>query len=115
MENSGPNQSSRWSLLGMTALVTGGSRGIGRAIVEELAELGATVHTFSRNEAELNQVLQEWSPKGFKVTGSICEASSRDQRSQLMEKVSSTFNGKLNILVNNVGTCIGKPAADFTA
>ncbi|XP_027167239.1 senescence-associated protein 13-like [Coffea eugenioides] len=107
--------SSRWSLLGMTALVTGGSRGIGRAIVEELAELGATVHTFSRNEAELNQVLQEWSSKGFKVTGSICEASSRDQRSQLMEKVSSTFNGKLNILVNNVGTCIGKPAADFTA
>ncbi|CDO98531.1 unnamed protein product [Coffea canephora] len=99
----------------MTALVTGGSRGIGRAIVEELAELGATVHTFSRNEAELNQVLQEWSSKGFKVTGSICEASARDQRSQLMEKVSSTFNGKLNILVNNVGTCIGKPAADFTA
>ncbi|KAL8251875.1 hypothetical protein R6Q59_035568 [Mikania micrantha] len=62
---------SRWSLAGMTALVTGGTRGIGYAVVEELAELGAAVHTCSRNEAELNQCLQEWSAKGFTVTGSI--------------------------------------------
>ncbi|KAK4855514.1 hypothetical protein QYF36_008148 [Acer negundo] len=45
----------RWSLRGTTALVSGGTRGIGHAVVEELAELGATVHTCSRNEAELNK------------------------------------------------------------
>ncbi|KAL2458378.1 NAD(P)-binding Rossmann-fold superfamily protein [Abeliophyllum distichum] len=88
----------RWSLSGMTALVTGGTRGIGQATVEELAEMGAIVHTCSRNEVELNGRLREWNSKGFKVTGSVCDASARDQREELMEKVSSIFNGKLNIL-----------------
>ena len=68
--------------------------------MEELAELGATVHTCSRNNAELNSCLQEWAAKGFTVTGSVCDVSSRAQREQLLEKVSSLFNGKLNILVS---------------
>lgn len=91
----------RWCLAGKTALVTGGTRGIGYAVVEELAELGAVVHTCSRNEVELNQVLQEWSDKGFSVTGSVCDVTSRPQREQLVETVSSLFNGKLNILVSS--------------
>ncbi|CAI9113389.1 OLC1v1013982C1 [Oldenlandia corymbosa var. corymbosa] len=106
---------SRYSLSGMTALVTGGTRGIGRAIVEEFAQLGATVHTISRNEAELNQVLEEWKSKGFKVSGSVCDATSREQRTQLMEEVSSNFASKLDILVNNVGTNVFKPFSDCTA
>lgn len=68
--------------------------------MEELSEMGAIVHTCSRNEAELHQRLQEWNAKGFKVSGSVCDASSRDQRTELIEKVSSIFNGKLNILVS---------------
>ncbi|KAI3757933.1 hypothetical protein L6452_05477 [Arctium lappa] len=91
---------SRWSLAGMTALVTGGTHGIGYAVVEELATLGAVVHTCSRNEAELNQRLQEWFVKGFNVTGSVCDVSSRPKREQLIEKVSSLFSGKLNILLS---------------
>ncbi|XP_057484123.1 tropinone reductase homolog At5g06060-like [Actinidia eriantha] len=106
---------SRWTLTGMTAFVSGGTRGIGHAVVEELAELGATVHTCSRNEAELNRCLQEWAAKGFTVTGSVCDASSRAQREQLLEKVSFLFNGKLNILINNVGTNIRKATTEYTA
>ncbi|XP_024968966.1 tropinone reductase homolog At5g06060-like isoform X2 [Cynara cardunculus var. scolymus] len=106
---------SRWSLAGTTALVTGGSHGIGYAVVEELAALGAVVHTCSRNEAELNQVLEQWSAKGFAVTGSVCDVTSRSQRQHLLEEVSSHFGGNLHILVNNVGTCIYKPTTEFTA
>ncbi|KAI3757917.1 hypothetical protein L6452_05461 [Arctium lappa] len=106
---------SRWSLEGMTALVTGGTRGIGYAVVEELAALGAVVHTCSRNGAELNQRLQEWSDKGFNVTGSVCDVASRPQREHLMEQVLSVFSGKLNILINNVGTNIRKPTIEYTA
>ncbi|XP_060177283.1 tropinone reductase homolog At5g06060-like [Lycium barbarum] len=106
---------SRWSLTGLAALVTGGTKGIGHAIVEELAELGATVYTCSRKESELNERLQEWSAKGLQVKGSVCDLSSREQRVQLMEKVSLAFDGKLNILINNVGTNIWKHTVEYTA
>eukprot|EP00261_Vitis_vinifera_P020225 XP_010650987.1 PREDICTED: tropinone reductase homolog At2g29260, chloroplastic-like isoform X3 [Vitis vinifera] len=97
---------SRWSLKGMTALVTGGTKGIGHAIVEELAGLVATIHTCSRKETELDECLKDWKAKGFGVSGSVCDVSSRAQREKLMETVSSVFNGKLNIL---------KPTVEVTA
>ncbi|XP_060175082.1 tropinone reductase homolog At2g29260, chloroplastic-like [Lycium barbarum] len=105
----------RWSLNGMNALVTGGTRGIGHAIVEELCGLGATVHTCARNEDELGTCLRSWKDEGFAVSGSLCDVSSRIDRQKLMEVVSSTFNGKLDILINNVGTNIRKAMVDFTA
>jgi len=99
-ENSSSSRSSRWSLKGTTALVTGGTRGIGHAIVEELAEFGATIYTCSRNEEELNKCLHEWKEKGFSVYGSVCDVTSPSQREELIQKVAFAFNGKLNILVS---------------
>jgi len=69
------------------------------AIVEELAQLGATVHTCARNEVELSESLKEWSTKGYRVTGSVCDVASPVEREELIARVSSQFNGKLNILV----------------
>ncbi|WJX32274.1 tropinone reductase I [Trifolium repens] len=108
------SRSSRWSLKGFTALVTGGTRGIGHAVVEELAEFGAIVYTCSRNEEELNKRLNEWKDKGFSIYGSVCDVTSSSQREELVGKVASTFNGKLNILVNNVGTNVRKPTIEYT-
>ncbi|KAF7808545.1 Tropinone reductase-like [Senna tora] len=80
----------------------------------ELAELGAYVYTCSRNETELNECLQQWTTKGFQVSGSVCDMASSAQRKDLITKVSSIFNGKLNILVNNVGTNIMKHTLEYT-
>ncbi|PHU05720.1 Tropinone reductase 2 [Capsicum chinense] len=57
----------RWSLRGTTALVTGGSKGIGYAIVDELANFGARVYTCSRDEKELQECLEIWRNKGLKL------------------------------------------------
>ncbi|KAK7305780.1 hypothetical protein VNO77_43691 [Canavalia gladiata] len=106
---------SRWSLNGITALVTGGTRGIGHAIVEDLCGLGATVHTCSRNQADLDKCLEEWRAKGFSVSGSVCDVSSPPHRENLIKQVTSIFNGKLNIYVNNVGVNFRKPTIEYTA
>ncbi|KAF9679950.1 hypothetical protein SADUNF_Sadunf06G0069000 [Salix dunnii] len=104
----------RWSLKGMTALVTGGTRGIGFAIVEELAGFGARVYTCSRNEKELNERIKEWEVKGFYVSGSVCDLSSQDDREKLIGSVTSAFDGKLNILVNNAATVTLQKSLDYT-
>ena len=63
-------------------------------------ESGAAVHTWSRNEVNLNKCLQEWATKGFRVIGSVCDLLSRPQWEELINKVSHQFNDKLNILVS---------------
>ncbi|XP_009622919.1 tropinone reductase homolog At5g06060 [Nicotiana tabacum] len=114
-QSSSSNKLQKWSLYGKTALVTGGTRGIGFAIVEELAGFGATIHTCSRNQKELDEKIQEWKGKGFKVTGSVCDLYIKEEREQLIQTVSSVFEGKLDILVNNAAISMIKRAADISA
>ena len=91
----------RWSLAGATALVTGGSKGIGHAIVEELAALGARVHTCSRNATELEECRRRWAEdKGLQITVSACDVAVRADREALMDTVKDVFAGKLDILVS---------------
>ncbi|KAJ0789417.1 putative tropinone reductase I [Helianthus annuus] len=104
----------RWSLKGMTALVTGGTKGIGYAIVEELAGFGAAVHTCSRNQKEINERLEEWKGKGYEVTASVCDLSLKENREELIKVVSSVFSGRLNILINNAASTLLKDATQHT-
>ncbi|CAL4982911.1 unnamed protein product [Urochloa decumbens] len=99
----------RWSLTGAAALVTGGSKGIGHAIVEELARFGVRVHTCSRNAADLEECRRRWAEKGLLVTVSVCDVGVHADREALMATVKDTFAGKLDILV------IFKPAVETTA
>ncbi|KAJ8446912.1 LOW QUALITY PROTEIN: hypothetical protein Cgig2_013213 [Carnegiea gigantea] len=59
----------------MTTLVTGSTKGIGHAIVEELANLGAAVHICACNETRLKTYLMDWKAKGLCVNGSICDVN----------------------------------------
>ena len=60
------------------------------------------MHTCARNEAELNESLNEWNTKGYRVTGSVRDVASRAERQDLIARVSNEFNGKLNILVKSL-------------
>lgn len=100
----------KWSLKGKTALVTGAAKGMGHAIVEELAGFGATIHICDLTEEAIEKCLKDWKEKGYTITGSVCDASVPAERKKLIATVSTVFNGKLDILVNNVGTAIFKDA-----
>lgn len=70
--------------------------------MDDLVGFGARVHTCSRNEIELNKCLTEWSSLGLEVTGSVCDVSVRSERVNLIESLSSLFQGKLSILVSSL-------------
>lgn len=71
-------------------------------IAEELAGLGATVqYACSSDQAQIDERNQEWESKGVKVTGSVFDLKSTTQRENLMNTVSSAFDGKLDILVSS--------------
>lgn len=69
--------------------------------MEELASFGARVHTCDIDKTSLDECLSEWQIKGFQVSGSVCDVTSRPQREQLIQTVSSLFGSKLNILVKS--------------
>ncbi len=76
-------------------MVTGGTKGIGKAAVEELCGLGAAVFTCARSQEALDQCLAEWSTRGWRVGGIACDVGDADQRSALV-KAAATFFGALD-------------------
>ncbi|MBK7873892.1 MAG: SDR family NAD(P)-dependent oxidoreductase, partial [Saprospiraceae bacterium] len=85
------------------ALVTGGSRGIGTAIVKRFAEQGANVaFTFLSSEAPAKALETELSQLGIKAKAYKSDASSYQGAEELIKSVLEDF-GKLDILVNNAG------------
>ncbi len=101
-------------LNGKCALVTGGSRGIGRATVSALLEAGAKVAFCGRNAGSLQAALAELSQQyPGRVAAETADVSDPEQVAALFQSVDSNFGG-LDILVNNAGIGIFAPAADLT-
>jgi 2-dehydro-3-deoxy-D-gluconate 5-dehydrogenase len=90
------------NLSGKTAIVTGGSIGIGYGIAHRLAEAGANVVIANRTQETLNKAVSELTAKGFKVTGVIADVSSEESVKNLVAQTVKTY-GRLDILVNNAG------------
>lgn len=91
------------TLQGKTALVTGASRGIGKAIALELARLGADVAVnYAGSEQKAQEVADEITAMGRKAFIVQCDISDADSVSAMIKETVSQF-GRLDILVNNAG------------
>jgi 3-oxoacyl-[acyl-carrier protein] reductase len=84
------------------AFVTGGSRGIGRAIVLTLAKAGATVVAVARNEEKLNEVAKAAEGFSGKVLPKVADIGDSKQLSSAIEEAAEKL-GRIDILVNNAG------------
>lgn len=101
-------------LTGKIALVTGGSRGIGRAIAERLLREGAQVAICSRSAAAVGQAVRELAEAtGGIVDGQAADVADLEQVRGLFGFVDQRFGG-LDILVNNAGVGIFASVADLT-
>jgi len=93
----------KFRLDGKVAIVTGGSRGIGKAIALGLAEQGARVALASRKQEALDAVAEEIRQKGGESLAMACHMGKPDQIKNLFDKVVETYDG-VDILVNNAAT-----------
>ena len=99
---------SAWQLRGRNALVTGGTRGIGRAIASELVELGATVTLLARSQADVDAAVRAL---GAGVTGLAGDVTSAADRARIVTHVRE--RGPLHVLVHNAGSNIRNKLLDY--
>jgi dehydrogenase/reductase SDR family protein 4 len=102
------------SLAGKVALVTGGGRGIGKAITKRFAEAGATVVIASRKLDNLQAAAKEFAFLPGKVVALGCHVGHKNEIEDLIKQTEARL-GPVDILVNNSATNIGQgPALDVT-
>jgi len=89
-------------LAGQTALVTGGSRGLGLLISRELARDGCNVAICARDQDELERARADLVHSGGQVETVVCDVSDQVQARRMIERVTARF-GQVDILVNNAG------------
>jgi NAD(P)-dependent dehydrogenase (short-subunit alcohol dehydrogenase family) len=96
-------------LTGRTALVTGGSRGLGLQIAEALGEMGAKIAVTARKKDELDEAVRKLGGLGITAHSYVCDIGKREAIAPMAEEVLKKF-GKVDILVNNAGAAWGEPA-----
>ena len=96
------------------AVITGGTKGIGRAIAERLLKEGAKVFICARKKSELKKTLKELSEIG-KAEGEVCDVRSEGQVKMMLDECGRIFGG-VDILINNAGIgIIGKTVEEMAA
>ena len=87
---------------GCSAVITGGSRGLGLLMARELGRQGARVTIAARDEAELKRARRDLEERRIDVTTIVCDVASRDEAQQLIDGVVAR-TGRIDVLVNNAG------------
>jgi NAD(P)-dependent dehydrogenase (short-subunit alcohol dehydrogenase family) len=95
-----------FDLSGKTAIITGGSRGLGKEMAEGLAEAGANLMLCARREEWLAPTVAEFRGRGFNAEGELCDVSNPEQVQAVVDKTVETF-GAVDILINNAGISWG--------
>ena len=101
-----------FDLTGKTALITGGSRGLGAEIAEGLAEAGAKIFILARREKWLTPQLEEFRERGFQCDGTLCDVTDPEQVEAAIEKAEAAL-GPVDILINNAGVTWGAKAEEM--
>ncbi|HVS98235.1 MAG TPA: SDR family oxidoreductase [Puia sp.] len=102
----------KWDLRGKRALVTGGTKGIGKAIADEFLTLGAEVMIVARDEQEVKRLTHLWQMERKTVTGVAGDVSVAADRARIGEAIAERW-GALDVLVNNAGMNIRRKLADY--
>jgi len=92
--------SEQFNLENKVAIITGSSKGIGKAIAKGLAQNGAQVVISSRSQETCDEVVKEFTDEGLKAVGIACHIGKEDQRKNLVAKTIEAF-GRIDVLVNN--------------
>ncbi|HEY1949931.1 MAG TPA: SDR family NAD(P)-dependent oxidoreductase [Bryobacteraceae bacterium] len=101
------------NLSGKNALITGASKGLGKAMALALSRAGAHVALVSRDAAKLNEVKSEIEANGGSANVFIADVTNEAQVDQLEQEVAAQI-GKVQILINNAGINIRKNLVDFS-
>jgi NAD(P)-dependent dehydrogenase (short-subunit alcohol dehydrogenase family) len=100
-----------FSLEGKTALVTGGSRGLGLQIAEALGEMGARLVISARKADELEQAVAHLKQLGIDASAVAADAAKESDIDRLVDAALARL-GRIDVLVNNAGATWGAPAED---
>lgn len=100
-------------LAGKVAVITGASKGLGKAMALALAEAGAKVVLVSRNREQLHAVAAECRQSGGEAHVLVADVTHEEQVKRLPDNVSA-LAGPAQILINNAGINIRKPVTEFT-
>ena len=103
----------RFALHDRTAVVTGSTRGLGRAFARALAEAGANVVIVGRDADAAAEVEEELASVGARTATVLADVTVRADVERMLARTVEVF-GRADVLVNNAGTCIHKPAVDVT-
>jgi gluconate 5-dehydrogenase len=101
-----------FDLTGKTALVTGGSRGLGLQMAQALGEQGARVVITARKQHELDQACAQLRGQGINVSAIACDLGQEAAIAALVQQTLAEC-GQIDILVNNAGATWGAPAEDY--
>lgn len=102
-----------WDLKGKRALVSGGTKGIGKAIVIELLQLGAEVLLSARKVDEVDAFQNELRQAGYPAHGKAADVTIGRDREELVDWIGDHW-GSLDILVNNAGINIRKRSVEYS-